>query len=225
MSETSTPLAAGLGAAAPGLVGAGIYGLSDVISGRRAMRKRYEGMVHAEHRRAITEGLGLSNAAKGKALSDARAAIRGDQRELQAEVARNGGVQKVENLGALANARASGIAQARSNIQAQSDALNLERTARLRQEMAGMGRDGPGIGVKALAVGLGTGVGAGLGHYADNPESSRRSDSLHDAYTKTQENAAIRQMERDAKSIQRKAYSAAAEAEALNIANGVVSDV
>lgn len=193
-----TPLLMAAGAAAGGLASAGVTGLSDVISGRRAQRKRYEGMVLDDYHRSKTEGLGLSNAAKGKALSEARAAIRGDQRELQAEVARSGGVQKVENLGALANARASGIAQARSNIQAQSDALNLERTARLRQEMAQMGRQGPGPGVQALAAGLGAGVQAGIGQYAENPESSRLNDSLHDSWSKAQENAAIRQTERSA---------------------------
>lgn len=193
-----TPLLMAAGAAAGGLVSAGVTGLSDVISGRRAQRKRYEGMVLDDYHRSKTQGLGLSNAAKGKALSEARAAIRGDQRELQAEVARSGGVQKVENLGALANARASGIAQARSNIQAQSDALNLERTARLRQEMAQMGRQGPGLGVQALAAGLGAGFQAGITQYAQNPESSRLNDSLHDSWSKAQENAAIRQTERSA---------------------------
>jgi hypothetical protein len=162
-------------------------------------------MVLDDYHRSTTEGLGLSNAAKGKALSEARAAIRGDQRELQAEVARSGGVQKVENLGALANARASGIAQARSNIQAQSDALNLERTARLRQEMAQMGRQGPGPGVQALADGLGAGVQAGIGQYAENPESSRLNDALRNSWAKTQENAAIRQNERIARRSERSA--------------------
>lgn len=219
-----TPLLMAAGAAAGGLASAGVTGLSDVISGRRAQRKRYEGMVLDDYHRSKTEGLGLSNAAKGKALSDARAAIRGDQRELQAEVARSGGVQKVENLGALANARASGIAQARSNIQAQSDALNLERTARLRQEMAQMGRQGPGPGVQALAAGLGAGVQAGIGQYAENPESSRLNDSLHDAWAKAQENAAIRQTERTAKQTQRQAYKMSAEYAAKLAEQGLTPD-
>lgn len=194
-----TPIAMGLGAAAGAGASAGILGISDVVSGRRAMRKRYEGMVMDDYHRSKTGGgLGLSHAQKSKAMSDARAAIRGDQRELQAEVARSGGVQKVENLGALANARATAIAQARSNIQAQSDALDLQRRAQLRQEMANMGNKGPGIAVKALAEGVGAGFQAGITQYAQNPESSRLNDSLHDSWSKAQENAAIRQTARSA---------------------------
>lgn len=219
-----TPIAMGLGAAAGAGASAGILGISDVVSGRRAMRKRYEGMVMDDYHRSKTGGgLGLSHAQKSKAMSDARAAIRGDQRELQAEVARSGGVQKVENLGALANARATAIAQARSNIQAQSDALDLQRRAQLRQEMANMGNKGPGIAVKALAEGVGAGFQAGITQYTDSPESSRLHDAEHDAYSMTQENAAARRAERTANQQHRRAAQMSVD-RAMGLATGEPTD-